>query len=101
MFDESTQRARLSLAAALLTALLAFLPVGSFLHEVEEHGAVEISHCVCLVCHIGVHAPADADAAALPLGDADGVSGIAAIDSQHAPAWRLLGSAPGRSPPSV
>lgn len=102
MLSKAATRFRPALAAILLVGVVAtvFLPVGSFLHEVAEHDALELSHCACLVCHISVHTPLDAGAQAITVGDHSESSSTAAAESPNARAWRLDLSIPGRSPPN-
>jgi hypothetical protein len=100
---ETVRRSRNRATALLLfgIVMLQLLPVMSFLHEVAEHDALEISHCACLVCHTSLNTPAAAGAGALHVANSENELLVRSGESRAECVERDRASISERSPPTI
>jgi hypothetical protein len=90
--------ARVLLVSAVMVVLA---PIGVLLHEIDEHGLQDASHCDCIICHSSGHTPMTVEAAPLDVVDSIEIRVPRAPKTHVAPTLTVCFTVSGRSPPVV
>jgi len=101
MCHAASSRSFVAKALLVSAVFLVLAPISVLVHEAVEHGAQDVSHCACLVCHSTTHTPMNIDVRYLAIVVNDGIRISCTPESHAVRALEFWSAVSGRSPPTI